>query len=262
MASRSWTRYPRLTVRGLRVRAFSLIELLVVVAIIGLLTSILLPSLGRAREDARRTVCLANLKQLGASLFAYSASNREIGPGVMKPIGKIAPRTLLSSSGKAVNFGLLAPRFVADPLSFRCPSQKRFAYESDLRKLNSATVAGSYAYAVHVPAVQAPRLSSIRHLAMASDDFTAGPDGSGLGRSAHGVGYNVLYTDGSVSWYADQNASISKRTIGWDDETDDVTYYSYYKSGVRGYGAYAGDYGKYDVFKVWRAFCYHTADPF
>ena len=54
---------------------FTLIELLVVIAIISLLVSILIPSLQRAREIAKTTVCLTNEKQLGTMFHMYAGEN-------------------------------------------------------------------------------------------------------------------------------------------------------------------------------------------
>ncbi|RKY24476.1 MAG: hypothetical protein DRP62_03655 [Planctomycetota bacterium] len=56
----------------LKQKAFTLVELLVVISIIALLLSILLPSLGRARESARRIVCANNLKNIGMANQIYA----------------------------------------------------------------------------------------------------------------------------------------------------------------------------------------------
>jgi prepilin-type processing-associated H-X9-DG protein len=51
--------------------AFTLVELLVIISIIGILAALLLPVLGRARESGRATACLSNLRQLGLALQLY-----------------------------------------------------------------------------------------------------------------------------------------------------------------------------------------------
>ena len=81
-----------------RHKAFTLVELLVVIAVIALLMAILLPALTKAREQGKRIVCLSNLRQLTVAWTAYAQMNSEklvngapIAPGDSPPAGAQCP---------------------------------------------------------------------------------------------------------------------------------------------------------------------------
>ena len=61
-------------------KTFTLIEVLVVVAIIGILASLLMPSLKKSRESARRAICLSNLKQHHIAIYLYTDDNDQYLP--------------------------------------------------------------------------------------------------------------------------------------------------------------------------------------
>jgi len=63
-------------------RAFTMIELLVVMTIIALLMGLLLPALGRARDEARKTQCKSNMRQIGMAMQLYANDNGGAGPAV------------------------------------------------------------------------------------------------------------------------------------------------------------------------------------
>lgn len=94
-------------------RGFTLIELLVVISIIAILAAMLFPAFARARENARRTSCLSNLKQIGLGFLQYAQDYDESYPFAAFNGVVYAPQSSWTTSTQA---------YIKSVQLYRCPS--------------------------------------------------------------------------------------------------------------------------------------------
>ena len=117
---------------------FTLIELLVVVAIIALLMGILLPSLSRAREQARKIACLSNMRQMGVALQAYLIDSEY----------RLPPSSCRSRDPNEHWLRVLTG-YTREPLLVRCPSDRGKAFVDWNRPLSEQQQARYSSFAVN-----------------------------------------------------------------------------------------------------------------
>lgn len=129
-------------------RGFTLIELLVVVAIIALLVSILLPTLGRAKELAKESVCLTRLGGQIRAMHLYAADNGgRIPTGPEDPMGAPMPplpyntiatnQLWIGAAGKYNGYGVLIEKEFGMGEGFFCPGDNSSDPVEELAKLRA-----------------------------------------------------------------------------------------------------------------------------
>src|SRR6476646_7372573 len=112
-------------------RGCTLVELLVVIGIIAVLIAILLPSLNAARKEAKKTLCLSNLRQIGIALAGYTGENNGSYPAhgnwgnMMGKKGTSTYYDIAGFTGMATDSGIVNERplnrFLNTEEVFHCP---------------------------------------------------------------------------------------------------------------------------------------------
>ncbi len=94
-------------------KAFTLLEMLIVVAIVAMLAAILFPVFSRAREVGRRSTCQMNLRQIGIAFQQYTQDSD----------GWISPKTLGNATPRQISWPSMLVPYIKNTQIFVCPSQ-------------------------------------------------------------------------------------------------------------------------------------------
>lgn len=169
-----------------RERSFTLVELLVVVAILMALAAMLLPALKQARQKAKQAHCVSNLHQIGMAVILYLDDQAGRLPFV-------------PWNAQYEQFARLRP-YIANERFFTCPSAQPgdsgATWPTYYCIPTNLTVCSDYKFNDH-PSITGNHLHALRdpNWVVVALDFDWGPD-------RHFGGNNLLFADGHVEWFA------------------------------------------------------------
>jgi len=168
-------------------RGFTLIELMVVIAIIGVLMGLLMPAVQRVRESSRRAECKSNLRQIGLCIMLYGEDYEETYPTVISGSYADASKPSAATHDGFLSLKLLYPNYLDMIRVFQCPTARDKVNAFD----DSGPGMGSYAYDPR------HRGAQVGNVVIAGDKRDHNRNTSANHR---GDGANLLFLAGHVLW--------------------------------------------------------------
>lgn len=209
---------------------FTLIELLVVIAIIAILAAILFPVFGRARENARRSSCQSNLKQISLGALQYSQDYDE----------RVLPGQTVALSTTYFSWAQAIDPYLKSRQVLRCPSgisnMTSFSYNNSFGV--GARSSASIELAAQVPtfvdcygthsngnvlrsgyfATAAPNVVIGRTVNVVSGNAvsTMSPDLAAMPATSHHLeGLNMAFADGHVKWFKSVGTNVTSTSVDY-----------------------------------------------
>lgn len=213
-----------------RRRAFTLIELLIVIAIISILAAILFPVFAQAREKARSIACLSNMKQLGTAVQMYVTDYDERLYVRYSAAGANRANAALSGSSNPVKWWNLLMPYAKSVNVFSCPSDPAPTPSADAN--GALTVPRSYLACASAEGLSLAQLDDPVETMVLTEkwptvtdswiepfngDFTPDhktPEHSHQAANRHQGGMNCAFFDGHAKWYRPDTIAASKDLSG------------------------------------------------
>lgn len=183
-------------------RGFTLIELLVVIAIIAILAAILFPVFARAREKARQTSCLANIKQISLSMLMYVQDYDEMTPIYRYNLG----------ANPRLYWNAVIEPYLKNAQILKCPSRMQntepchygYNYDIDIWSIAMIDAPSETCW------LNDSRNNLSHHPPMGDTtnmtQFLEGTNQSGVARAPHNDGLNLAFVDGHAKWFSAADA--------------------------------------------------------